>query len=79
MTPLNLVSGVRAETLVYGTRNARQFTRPDICVGPAHPQLPGAWRVRGVSQHRTSGGGLGKGATRARDFVIFVIHACVGL
>ena len=46
----------------------------------AHPQLPGAWRVRGVSEHRTSGGGgLGKGATRARDFVIFVIHACVGL
>ena len=48
-----------------------EHARPDVCVGAAHPQLPGAWRVGGVSQHRTSRGGLGKGATRARDFVIF--------
>ena len=64
---------------MYGTRNARQYTRPDICVGTAHPQLLGAWRVRGmvrgVSQHRTSRGGLVKGATRAREFVIF--HPCM--
>ena len=52
---------------MYGTRNARQYTRPDIYVWTAHPQLRGAWRVRGVSQHRTSGGGSWQGRdARAR-------------
>ena len=69
--------GVRVETLVYGTRNARQYTRPDICVGAAHPQLPGVWEVGGVSQHRTSWGGVLARARRARATLSFLssMHA----